>query len=463
MAGPLYGPQPSRQALARERLAQALLGQGMDASPIQHPLQGIARLAQAYFGSQMLRRGEEDEKKREGDYASGLNAALLGATDSGMIADRLAGSGNPDLVRMAPQFRVSQIESNTQAARDKAKAEAARALKQWEYKNDPNRRYKFEGGSAFDLQGQNPLQPAWTKPKDAPAPTDTERLLLAAGYRPGTPEYAAQAKRLLDSKGAPPAGSQDARDDAILFSPNADPSSPEYQAAYYRRTQPRVQTVPGPDGQPVMSAVTPTLPPNVRQPGYMQQQATPPQTQAPVAPAPASAASGAPQSEIPPPTNVGGISIQPIAPPKAKDLTESQAKANQFGALMEKGHNEIEKLQVPGATAILAWRNLPEGAVNMALPENDQKYFNSLRTFAAGILRKETGASFGKGELEDVQSRFFPMPGDTPAVIAQKAASRVQAISSMKSEIPGGTFRGVVTPKSGGDAPPPPPGFKVIE
>lgn len=169
MAGPLYGPQPSRQALARERLAQALLGQGMDASPIQHPLQGLARLAQAYFGSQMLRRGEEDERKREGDYASGLNAALLGATDSGMIADRLAGSGNPDLVRMAPQFRISQIETASQAARDKAKADAERALEEWKLKHDPSKRFKAVGNSLFDVSG-DPTKPIWSQAEKPPAP-----------------------------------------------------------------------------------------------------------------------------------------------------------------------------------------------------------------------------------------------------------------------------------------------------
>ena len=170
MPQPLYGPQPSRQALARERLAQALLGQGMDASPVQHPLQGLARMAQAYFGSQMLKKGEEDAAKRDSDYASGLNAALMGADSAGMIADRLAGSGNADLARMAPQYRMADIEGRQRQAEAAAKRQADQALKEWEFKNAPSQRYREAGGSMFDLQSATPWQPVWSKPEKPEPP-----------------------------------------------------------------------------------------------------------------------------------------------------------------------------------------------------------------------------------------------------------------------------------------------------
>jgi hypothetical protein len=80
----------------------------------------------------------------------------------------------------------------------------------------------------------------------------------------------------------------------------------------------------------------------------------------------------------------------------------------------------------------------------MALSENDQKYFNAVRQFAAGVLRKETGAAFGANELSDVLSRFFPLPGDSEVVQRQKAEARALAIRSMEAEVPGG-FRGAST------------------
>lgn len=312
MAGPLYGPQPSRQALARERLAQALLGQGMDASPIQHPLQGLARLAQAYFGSQMLRRGEEDERKREGDYASGLNAALLGATDSGMIADRLAGSGNPDLVRMAPQFRVSQIESNTQAARDRAKADAEKALKEWEFKNDPNRRYKFEGGAAFDLQAPNPLQPAWTKPEKAEYDfKEIDGQIFAIDKR----NPASKIKLGAAGGGGTFRGNAlDAQDSNILLT--GDPMSQQYALAYSRQFGPR--QIQQADGTVVV--MTPPVPEGIRKPGQAATAASPPPASQPQ-PQAAPPAPEAPASTTPLP---GGGSVTRVGDPRMSQADKAK-------------------------------------------------------------------------------------------------------------------------------------------
>ncbi|WP_206117220.1 hypothetical protein [Rhizobium laguerreae] len=46
----------------RKRLAYAMLQQGMDASPVQSPWQGAARLAQALMGGLEIRQQNEDEQ-----------------------------------------------------------------------------------------------------------------------------------------------------------------------------------------------------------------------------------------------------------------------------------------------------------------------------------------------------------------------------------------------------------------
>ena len=125
---------------------------------------------------------------------------------------------------------------------------------------------------------------------------------------------------------------------------------------------------------------------------------------------------------------------------------------------MRQAESILGQIPIPSGAAIAAWRNAPEIAINPLLSSNDQQYFNAVRLFAAGILRKETGAAFTAQELLDVQSRFFPMPGDSPQVLAQKAAARQQAVASMQAEIPGG-FRGAVQspgPGGTGTAEPPP-------
>jgi hypothetical protein len=125
-----------------------------------------------------------------------------------------------------------------------------------------------------------------------------------------------------------------------------------------------------------------------------------------------------------------------------------------FGLAMAEGARILDELQEPPSSAVIAaWRNLPEGAFNIALSGDNQRYFNALRQFAAGVLRKETGAAFTPNELLDVQSRFFAMPGDAPEMRAQKARARQQAIEAMRSEIPGG-FRGQIAPPPATQPPP---------
>ncbi len=87
-------------------------------------------------------------------------------------------------------------------------------------------------------------------------------------------------------------------------------------------------------------------------------------------------------------------------------------------------------------------------------------YFNAARLFAAGVLRKETGAAMTPSEVLDVAERFFPTPFDRPQVIEQKARARQQIISSIAAELPGGQLRGELPSTTGpggrGEASPPP-------
>jgi hypothetical protein len=134
--------------------------------------------------------------------------------------------------------------------------------------------------------------------------------------------------------------------------------------------------------------------------------------------------------------------LEPIpggpADPRTQSLTEAEAKANLFGTQMKMSQDIIGNVQTPSGVAIAAWRNAPSLVVNPLLGENDQQYFNAVRLFAAGILRKETGAAFTPGEMLDVHERFFPQPGDSAAVIQQKDRARQAAISSIEAEVRGG-------------------------
>jgi hypothetical protein len=239
----------------------------------------------------------------------------------------------------------------------------------------------------------------------------------------------------------------------ILLAPNADPSSPTYAAAFNQAYGPR--TVTQADGTVV--TIQPQPPAGIRAPVVNSQQ---PAAQ-PQAVAQPQAAALAPQQAAQPQAPGGAVAPEVTQTPGATvtrlpgtagTLSESQSRANMFGNAMTEGHRILQEIQIPNNATLVAWRNAPETLVNMALNQNDQQYFNALRQFAAGVLRKETGAAFSNSELMDVQSRFFPMPGDGLVAQRQKARARQQAIESMRAEIPGG-FRGQLPPAAAGNAP----------
>lgn len=457
---PLYGG--GRRYDYRDRLASSLLAEGSSGAPIQSGWQGAARLAQALMGGYLANKGEEDRQNEQRQYTQGLVSAFApeqvlqpgagGAgprpdaqmvtrqPDPGTIAQRLFATNNPQLAGMAANMQMQ--EAAARQAREQA-ANQPFNLRPGEVRMGPN----------GQIIANNPVA---AKPE---RPDELERLFLEAGLQPGDPRRAQYANQILQNKTTrperpEPQGSEMERVRRIVFDPNANPASPEYQAAYFALTQPRDTFDPA-TGR--MVTIRPELPPNVRAPIYGNQQQTAaapaPQAQQPAMPQPAPASPPQAGQVAPPAMPAPAAQPQPgaprvtstqIAPPRERDLTEAQAKANLFGGQMLRAESLLSELKAPSNAAIIAWRNAPESAVNLGLSENDQGYFNALRLFASGILRKETGAAFAPGELLDVQSRYFPMPGDTPRIAAQKAANRKQAQESIRSEMPGGEFRGVV-------------------
>jgi len=56
------------------------------------------------------------------------------------------------------------------------------------------------------------------------------------------------------------------------------------------------------------------------------------------------------------------------------------------------------------------------------------------RAFINAKLRRDSGASISPAEFASESKRFFPQPGDSQAVIEQKAAARAQEIATIKAE-----------------------------
>lgn len=91
------------------------------------------------------------------------------------------------------------------------------------------------------------------------------------------------------------------------------------------------------------------------------------------------------------------------------------------------------------------------GAVNWALSENTQKAGQAQRDFINAVLRKESGATIADTEFDNAKQQYFPQPGDTDAVILQKAQNRKIAIQGLKNSAGNAAFSPNIDPNVMGD------------
>lgn len=74
------------------------------------------------------------------------------------------------------------------------------------------------------------------------------------------------------------------------------------------------------------------------------------------------------------------------------------------------------------------------GVGNYLTSTDRQKFEQAKRDFVNAQLRRESGAAISASEFDSANKQYFPVPGDTPEVIAQKAANRRAAIEAIGRE-----------------------------
>lgn len=72
-------------------------------------------------------------------------------------------------------------------------------------------------------------------------------------------------------------------------------------------------------------------------------------------------------------------------------------------------------------------------APNVMQPEVNQQYKAAQRQFTEARLRKDSGAAIPNHEYENDARMYFVQPGDSEAVLQQKAAARAQVIESLRA------------------------------
>lgn len=112
--------------------------------------------------------------------------------------------------------------------------------------------------------------------------------------------------------------------------------------------------------------------------------------------------------------------------------TESQANAAGFATRMATAGDQVNTLLNNGYTPTTGQDTLagiPYG--NNMVGEKTQTFQQARDNFINSQLRRESGAAIGPQEYTNADRQYFPVPGDKPDVLVQKALNRQQAIESM--------------------------------
>lgn len=76
-------------------------------------------------------------------------------------------------------------------------------------------------------------------------------------------------------------------------------------------------------------------------------------------------------------------------------------------------------------------QKLPGSIAGFVASPKGLEYERAKRDFINAQLRQESGAAIGEKEFENAERQYFPIPGDTPAVIERKRKARAEAIKGM--------------------------------
>jgi len=146
-------------------------------------------------------------------------------------------------------------------------------------------------------------------------------------------------------------------------------------------------------------------------------------------------------------------SYQGLVDARAKEAkpTEGEKNAAGFVQRMEFSEAKIKDIEGRVAQARLAGKDvgdpyatarteflgsLPligEYARGKGSSVQQQAYRQAQENWVRANLRKESGAAIGKEEMDREIATYFPMPADSPEVLAQKAQARQVTMNAMRT------------------------------
>ena len=115
--------------------------------------------------------------------------------------------------------------------------------------------------------------------------------------------------------------------------------------------------------------------------------------------------------------------------------TDDQAKAALYANRMAASNDIIGKFeninQGPSGNIGGVVSNLAPSLSNPMMSADRQQFNQAQRDFINAVLRRESGAVIADSEFTNARQQYFPQPGDSKEVLAQKAANRLTAIQGI--------------------------------
>lgn len=132
---------------------------------------------------------------------------------------------------------------------------------------------------------------------------------------------------------------------------------------------------------------------------------------------------------------VEGAADQPSNPYAypGKPMTEAQSKDALYANRMFAAEKVLRDPSVAAAGMDITQKGRAKVPVigNYLTSENYQAYDQAQRDFVNATLRRESGAVISESEFDNARKQYFPQPGDSEKVLAQKAANRAEAIKGI--------------------------------
>lgn len=148
---------------------------------------------------------------------------------------------------------------------------------------------------------------------------------------------------------------------------------------------------------------------------------------------------------------IPGGPADPAIAKKAAPMTEGQANAALYADRMRASEKIILANEKAGQSPTgKALEIVPGG--NYLQSEGYQLYEQARRDFINAVLRRESGAVISDQEFANAEKQYFPRPGDSEAVLKQKAENRRIAIEGV-SRAAGSSYKPEGAPPAAAPAP----------